>query len=89
MYIQQHGAAGGSSFISGHKGCIAVDETGKTTNQSIHYSGKKFTDTVMIDGAGYKWTTEKEEHVGMPTFDGKGIMEGNIENEYCKITLIV
>ncbi len=69
----------GSSFISGHNGCVAIkSETDRTPkegckdgttdiNCSIHYSGYQFKDTIMIDGAGYKWTTVKEEHVGVPT----------------------
>ena len=62
---------GGSSYISGHTGCVAITseedetpksgcETGTTNNScSIHYSGKAFTNTVMIDGAGYNWTNVK------------------------------
>lgn len=56
---------GGSSFISGHEGCDAITETSIENNivhtgQSIHYSGLKFTNTLMIDGNGYKWTTQPE-----------------------------
>lgn len=52
---------GGSSFISGHDGCDAIDETSVEDNiihtgQSIHYSGLKFENTLMIDGNGYTWT---------------------------------
>lgn len=86
--------AGGSSFISGHNGCDAVDE-GSTENniihtgQSVHYSGYKFTNTIMIDGSGYKWTTIKEDTLtGMPTYDGINTMIGNDGNGYAKITFI-
>ncbi len=95
------GGAGGSSFISGHTGCVAItSETDRTpkdnctdgtidNNCSIHYSGYKFTNTIMIDGAGYNWTTEKgSEVVGMPTHDGTSTMTGNSGNGYAKITLI-
>ena len=67
-------ASGGSSFISGHAGCVAIlnsstedAEGNQTLNfrndanavaKSTHYSGKVFTNTVMIDGRGYPWTTE-------------------------------
>ena len=64
--------------------------TDGTTDQdcSIHYSGKVFTDTVMIDGNGYNWTTEKgSEVVGMPTHSGTGTMIGNSGDGYAKITL--
>ena len=66
-------ASGGSSFISGHEGCVAILNTSsedaegsQTLNfrddadavaKSTHYSGKVFTNTVMIDGRGYPWTT--------------------------------
>ena len=86
-------AGGGSSFISGHDGCDAIEEESTETNiihtgQSKHYSGLYFTNTLMIDGNGYKWTTKKEEYVGMPTHDGLGIMGGNIGNGYARITII-
>lgn len=86
-------AGGGSSFISGHNGCDAISEESTETNiihtgQSVHYSGYKFTNTVMVDGAGYNWTTEKGEYTGMPSHDGKSTMTGNEGNGYAKITLI-
>ena len=88
------GGGGGSSFISGHNGCDAITESSIETNivhtgQSIHYSGYQFHDTIMIDGAGYNWTTEKgTEVIGMPTHDGTGTMTGNDGNGYAKITLL-
>ena len=80
--------AGGSSFISGHDGCNAVNSSGSHTGQPNHYSGYVFTDTIMIDGAGYKWTNVKGEYTGMPTHDGKSTMTGNSGNGYAKITLV-
>ncbi|EAX84168.1 hypothetical protein TVAG_599450 [Trichomonas vaginalis G3] len=48
------GGSGGSSFISGHKGCIALNsslnEFPNPYNSSIHYSGLYFTQTQMISG---------------------------------------
>lgn len=87
------GGGGGSSFISGHSGCDAIKSESTENNiihtgQSIHYSGMYFTNTVMIDGAGYNWTTKKEKYVGMPTHDGTSTMAGNSGNGYAKITLI-
>ena len=87
---------GGSSFISGHEGCDAISEQSTEDNiihtgQSIHYSGLYFTDTVMIDGAGYKWTDHKLEDlglVGMPTHSGIGTMTGNEGDGFAKITLL-
>ncbi|EAY15760.1 hypothetical protein TVAG_188110 [Trichomonas vaginalis G3] len=55
------GGAGGSSFISGHKGCIAIAEDFTEENMkfsesydpSIHFSGLSFFNTEMIDGNHY------------------------------------
>ena len=99
------GSAGGSSFISGHNGCVAIESassisprysssgtkcTDGTTDIvcSYHYSNYIFTNTVMIDGLGYNWTTSKGSYVGMPSFDGTSIMSGNSSNGYAKITLV-
>jgi len=75
-------AAGGSSYISGHTGCVAIASStdtanprtpksgctsGTTTNScSVHYSNKTFTNTVMIDGNGYSWTNVKGSLKAMP-----------------------
>lgn len=87
------GGGGGSSFISGHNGCNAIKEESTKDNiihagESTHYSGYKFTNTIMIDGAGYKWTSEKGDNIGMPTHDGSSTMSGNIGKGYAKITFI-
>lgn len=50
---------------------------------SLHYSGIYFINTVMIDGVGYSWTTQKNEQIGLPTHDGT-----NDGNGYARITLI-
>ena len=85
-------ASGGSSFISGHNGCDAIDELSssssiKHTGQSIHYSGLKFTNTIMIDGAGYDWTTARGSYVGQPQPNGT-TSTGHSGNGYARITLI-
>ncbi|MBQ8131791.1 MAG: InlB B-repeat-containing protein, partial [Bacilli bacterium] len=102
------GATGGSgsSFISGHNGCVAITAESDTTprndsggNQcsdgttditcSYHYSNYVFTDTKMIDGKGYEWTTEVgTEVVGMPTHDGTSTMTGNDGDGFAKITFL-
>ena len=81
--------AGGSSYISGHTGSVAItaadDITPKTgcldgttdVTCSYHYSGKKFTDTVIKDGS-----------ESMPTHDGTSTMTGNEGNGYAKITYV-
>ena len=71
---------GGSSYISGHTGCVAMTagtttaRTGtggascvtETTDNlcSVHYSNKIFENTLMIDGAGYTWTNTKASTAG-------------------------
>ena len=82
-----------SSFISGHNGCDAISETSVESNiihtgQSVHYSGYKFVDTIMIDGRGYRWTTlPSTEANGMPSFSGDATMLGNTGTGYARIEL--
>lgn len=80
--------AGGSSYISGHIGCVAIDvysvpicSNGNSLNCSIHYTKKAFSKTIMIDGAGYKWTSSKGSKITLPTNPG-----GN--NGYARITFL-
>lgn len=91
--------AGGSSYISGHLGCVAIksqqDQTAKTNTEptiedSYHYSNKVFTDTIMIDGNGYQWTNQKQEQMLMPKIDKSKyeLGKGNIDNGKAKITLL-
>ena len=49
---------------------------------SLHYSGLVFTNTIMIDGQGYNWTTTKNEYTEKP------ISPDTTGNGYAKITLI-
>ena len=57
---------------------------------SVHYSGKVFTDTVMIDGAGYAWTNTKGSLQQMPNPSGgyyaSGV--GHSGNGYARITYL-
>lgn len=58
-------------------------------DKSTHFSGLKFTNTVMIDGGGYQWTTSKGSYVGTPKFSGSGTEAGNPNTVgYAKITTI-
>ena len=57
---------GGSSFISGHSGCKAIDSSGNSISSANHFSGFVFTNTKMIDGAGYAWTSSKGSLEAMP-----------------------
>lgn len=101
-------SAGGSSYISGHTGSVAIAKdstseprgvrisgctTGTSNNScSIHYSGKYFTETLMIDGAGYRWTTSKitNYYYAMPNPANAGSYPngtGNMADGYARITL--
>ena len=63
---------GGSGFVSGHTGCNAISASVTSlssithSGQANHYSGFVFTNTKMIDGAGYAWTTSKGSLEAMP-----------------------
>ena len=89
------GSGGGSSYISGHNGCDAINlgsTEGSITHsgQSVHYSGKTFTNTVMIDGSGYAWTNTKGALQQMPNPTGgyyaSGV--GHSGDGVAKITLL-
>lgn len=86
--------AGGSSFISGHNGCDAIKKESTEDNiihtgGSIHYSGLYFTNTVMIDGNGYNWTTAKGNYLKMPSHIDNTEMTGNHGNGFARITMIL
>ncbi|MDD3392810.1 MAG: glycine rich domain-containing protein [Bacilli bacterium] len=85
------GAGGGSSFISGHNGCDAINASGTHTGQADHYSGKVFSDTIMIDGNGYFWTNVKESQSQMPNPAGGyyDLGVGNSGNGYARITKLI
>ncbi len=50
QYRVGRGAFGGSSFISGHPGCNALNVSGNHTGQPVHYSGLQFYNTSMSSG---------------------------------------
>ena len=93
---------GGSSFISGHTGCVAIksatDQSPKsncTTGAnniecSKHYSGFYFSNTKMIDGLGYAWTSTKgsQELMPNPTGGFYPLGKGHSGNGYARITFI-
>ena len=75
---------GGSSFVSGLTGCVAIDESStedniiesKATDNTVHYSGLKFTNASTIDG-----------NSSMPKTDLSGNETGHAGNGYCRIVL--
>ena len=103
------GSMGGTCYISGHAGCIAVLESAiesygtngvsqiehrtdeDAVTKSTHYSGRKFTNTKMIDGAGYPWTTTQgtsyEQMPSTASLSAKYAASiGHEGNGYCRIT---
>lgn len=97
-------ASSGSSYISGHTGCVAIDRfstytsvrpknsscsTGTSDRDcSIHYSNLAFTDTVMIDGGGGKWTTSRIA-TNVQMTEPSGVQRiGHVGNGYARITCI-
>ena len=74
-----YSSAGGSGFVSGHNGCNAItiesDENKIIhSNQNIHFSNYKFTDTDLKSG-----------NESIPSHDGSQIIVGNNGNGYAKI----
>ena len=100
--VSNGSGSGGSSYISGHTGCVGIKSetdqtpktgctTGTTDNScSIHYSGKKFTNTKMIDGSGHRWLNVKGEKEQMPNPSGNSYQlgKGHSGNGYARITYI-
>ena len=95
-------AGSGSSYISGHTGCVAVSSTNNstpktgcstgTTNQECSYSPYEYTfsDTNMIDGSGYSWTNIKENLEQMPNPNGSYYTSGvgHAGHGYARITYL-
>lgn len=71
------GAGGGSSFISGYKGCNAIDSNGNHTNQANHFSGYVFSNGIMKAGS---------ENMTNPRTGNTTI--GNDANGYIKIKFL-
>ncbi len=69
------GGATGSSFISGHPGCNAINADGTHRGNPTHYSGLVFTETVMTAG-----------NASMPNPRGAGNITGNTGNGFVRIT---
>ena len=52
---------------------------------SYHYSDYKFTNTMMIDGAGYRWENAKKDYTSQPQPNGT-YSDGHTGNGYARIT---
>ena len=81
----QNGGYGGSSYVSGHVGCIAITSSSSTTAKcssgssvdcATHYSGKAFTSTRIVAG-----------NASMPSTSGS-TETGHAGNGYAKITFV-
>lgn len=93
-YSNGQSASGGSSYISGHTGCVAITsetnlEPRKDSNGNPCEDGT--TDTVCsIHYSKLKFTNTQmiAGNGTMPTHDGKSTMTGNRSTGYAKITYI-
>lgn len=56
---------------------------------SKHYSNYVFTDTKMVDGQGYSWSTVKGDKTGMPSYSDSSVtVDGNNGAGHARITAI-
>lgn len=70
-------------------GTTPENYVGTTSNAcSVHYSGLKFTDTVMIDGEGYRWTNRRGSKESMPSYNNEAIATGNSGSGAARITAL-
>lgn len=74
--------SGGSSYISGYDGCLAIEATSTKSaithkENSIHYSNKVFTEPTMIAGNSL-----------MPNPNGSNQITGNMGNGFARITFV-
>jgi len=97
-----NGGSGGSSYISGHKGCVAIisesnqnPKTGpdNTIEKASHYSGLVFKDgtTIIIDGDGFPWTSSQgtaKTQMPNPAGGKYDVGIGQTGNGYARITYI-
>ena len=86
------GGGGGSSFISGHPGCNAVGSNAtladrKHTDSPNHYSGYVFSNTEMIDGRGYKWTSATAKTASTQPQPNGSNATGHADVGYARITI--
>ncbi|KAI5537672.1 glycine-rich protein family, partial [Trichomonas vaginalis G3] len=73
------GGTGGSSYISGHIGCISptAKDTTPSKENSIHESGFIFTNTEILSG-----------NESMPNPNGNSLIKGNVGHGICQITVL-
>ncbi len=102
MHVEDGG--GGSSYLSGYLGCLAINgnstsdpralkdgctSTSRTFECSKHYSDLYFNDAVMIDGKGCNWSTGSAANCGENQPQPNGTNAvGHSGNGYAKITYI-
>lgn len=93
-YGRHGGAGGGSSYISGHIGCQAINSNSTLTSIShsanSEYPSYVFTNTTMIDGEGYLWTSaiQPTKKQTMPSNGVTTIEGGNVGDGYARITYL-
>ena len=88
--------AGGSSYISGHLGCIAITSASDLTQRTDSNGSTCSIESALQDskcsehysGKVFSNTVMKAGNEEMPTFDGSSTMTGNSGNGYVKITKV-
>ena len=86
----------GSSYISGHKGCIAITSASDLTQRndsngstcSVESAAEDAVCSQHYSGKVFSSTVMKAGNESMPTHNGKSTMTGNSGNGYVKITVL-
>ena len=89
QYTTCYGGGGGSSFISGHDGCDAISENSTSfdniihTHQTVHFSGLKFFNSIMIPGTEEMISPSGEKEKGHSGDGAVKITIFNLIYAYC------
>ena len=89
--------SGGTSYISGYTGTVAVESESSSSPRLDSHNQICTNDSALIDntcsihysGKTFIDTVMKSGNEEMPTYDGDSTMTGNSDNGYAKITFII
>ena len=70
-------SSSGSSFVSGHKDCIAITKDGLPSESNVHYSGISFQNPMIVNGFSI-----------FPGFESSSFVEGNEGNGAIRMTIL-
>ena len=79
---------GGSSYISGYLGSVAMNGSSSNPKCSMEDALSDITCSYHSSGLVFTNTTMKAGYKEMPTHDGTGTMKGNFGNGYARITYL-